>query len=132
MGCDGFFVDRRDLEERKEKATAMRAHWATVENGKRLMTMWDIAKRGGSFGQGYEYDWRDLCTLAKVARISSDIVPVDLSAVKDCNYEFPLTTEDLMDQSDYRFMIIMDWETKSVQEYSMDEIEEIFYSEAEQ
>ena len=30
MGCDGFFVDRRDLEERKEKATVMRAHWATV------------------------------------------------------------------------------------------------------
>ena len=100
-----------------------------MENGKRLMAMWDIAKRGGSFGQGYEYDWRDLCTLAKVARISSDIVPVDLSAVKDCNYEFPLTTEDMMDQSDYRFLIVMDWETKSVQEYSMDEIEEIFYKE---
>ena len=132
MGCDGFFVDRRDLEERKEKATALRAHWATVENGRRLMDMWAIAKRKGSFEQGYEYDWRDLCTLAKVAMIGSDTIPVDLSAVKDCNYEFPHTLEDMMDQSDYRFLIVLDWDTKSVQEYSMDEIEEIFYKEDEE
>ena len=60
------------------------------------------------------------------------MVQADLSEVKNCNYKCPLTTGDLMVQSDYRFMIIMDWETKSVQEYSMDEIEEIFYREDEE
>ena len=132
MGCDGFFVDRRDLECRSSQAYVMRAHWATVENGKRLMALWDIAARGSMFDWFDNKDWKDLAKLADVAMILGDVVLADLSAVKDCNYEFPLTTEDLMDQSDYRFMIVLDWNTKSVQEYSMDEIEEIFYKEDEQ
>lgn len=132
MGCNGFFVDRRDLECRNSKAYVMRAHWATVENGRRLMAMWDIAARGSAFDWFDDRDWKNLAKLADVAMILGDVVPADLSAVKNCNYKFPLTTKDLMVQSDYRFMIIMDWETKSVQEYSMDEIEEIFYKEDEE
>lgn len=129
MGCDGFFVDRRDLECRNSQAYVMRAHWATVENGKRLMAMWNIAARGYVFDWFDDRDWEDLAKLADVAMISGDVVPADLSAVKDISDELPLTIGNMMEQSDGRFMVIMDWETKSVQEYSMDEIEEIFYSE---
>lgn len=132
MGCDGFFVDRRDLECRNSQAYVMRAHWATVENGKRLMALWDIAARGSVFDWFDDRDWKDLAKLADVAMILGDVVPADLSAIKDISDELPLTIRNMMEQSDYRFMIIMDWETKSVQEYSMDEIEEIFYREDEE
>lgn len=129
MGCNGFLVDRRDLECRNSQAYVMRAHWATVENGRRLMAMWDIAARGSAFDWFDDRDWKDLAKLADVAMISGDVIPADLSAIKDISDELPLTIGNMMEQSDYRFMIVMDWETKSVQEYSMDEIEEIFYKE---
>ena len=132
MGCDGFFVDRRDLEDRKRWATVLRAHWATIENGHRLMKMWDIAKRGDTFTQGSEYNWEDLNSLAEVAWISSSIMPADLSDYMDLTNELPLTIGDMLDQSDHGTLVILDWETRSVQEYTGEIIREIFYSEAEQ
>lgn len=128
MGCDGFFVDRRDLEEKKKEALVMRAHWATAENGKRLMDLWDIARRGREFDRS-EFDWRILCKLADACMISNDFIPADLSGMGDITNELPLTIEDMLEQSDYRELVILDWTTKSAQEYKGETIEEIFYSE---
>ena len=131
MGCDGFFVDRRDLEERKKDALVMRSHWATPEHGKRLMDLWDVAKRGREFDRS-KYDWRTLDKLADACMITTDTVPADLSGMGDITYELPLTVSDLLEQSDYESLIILDWTTKSAQEYEGKTIEEIFYSEEKQ
>ena len=131
MGCEGFYVDRRDLEERKKEALVMRAHWATAENGKRLMDLWDIARRGGEFDRS-EFDWRILCKLADACMISNTSVPADLSGMDRVTYKLPLTIWDLLEQSDYCELVILDWTTKSAQEYKGETIEEIFYSEEEQ
>lgn len=128
MGCDGFFVDRRDLEEKKEEALVMRAHWATAENGKRLMDLWDIARRGREFDRS-EFDWRILSKLADACMISNDFISADLSGMGDITNELPLTIEDMLEQSDYRELVILDWTTKSAQEYNGKTIEEIFYKE---
>ena len=131
MGCDGFFVDRRDLEEKKKEALVMRAHWATAENGKRLMDLWEIAKRGREFDRS-EFDWKILCKLADACMISNTSVPADLSGMDRVTYELPLTVWDLLEQSDYCELVVLDWTTKSAQEYKGETIEEIFYSEEEQ
>lgn len=131
MGCDGFFVDRRDLEEKKKEALVMRAHWATAENGKRLMDLWTIARRGREFDRS-EFDWKILCKLADACMISNDFIPADLSGMGDITNELPLTVEDMLEQSDYRELVILDWTTKSAQEYDGKAIEEIFYKEEEQ
>lgn len=129
MGCDGFFVDRRDLVAKKKHAFAMSAHWATVDNGFRLMKMWKVAKRGHPLEESNGHDWRDLCTMADIANIGGDLAPVDLSEIKNAKHDLPLTIGDMMECSDYRSMIVLDWDTWGVQEYSIREIEEIFYSE---
>lgn len=128
MGCDGFFVDRRDLEEKKKEALVMRAHWATAENGKRLMDLWDIARRGREFDRS-EFGWRILRKLADACMISNGCIPADLSGMGCVTYELPLTIEDMLEQSDYRELVILDWTTKSAQEYKGETIEEIFYKE---
>ena len=131
MGCDGFFVDRRDLEEKKKDALVLRAHWATAENGKRLMDLWDIARRGREFDRS-EFDWKILCKLADACMISNTSVPANLSGMGDITNELPLTIEDMLEQSDYRELVILDWTTKSAQEYGRNTIREIFYSEEKQ
>ena len=128
MGCDGFFVDRRDLEEKKKEALVMRAHWATAENGKRLMDLWAIARRWSEFDRR-EFDWRILSKLADACMISNDFIPADLSGMGDITNELPLTIEDMLEQSDCRELVILDWTTKSAQEYDGKAIEEIFYKE---
>ena len=128
MGCDGFFVDRRDLEEKKKGAPVMRTHWATAENGKRLMDLWEIARRGREFDRD-EFDWRTLDKLADACMMTTTILPADLSEMGDITNELPLTIEDMLEQSDYRELVILDWTTKSAQEYNGQTIEEIFYTE---
>ena len=131
MGCDGFFVDRRDLEEQKKEALVMRAHWATAENGQRLMDLWDIARRGREFDRS-EFDWKILCKLADACMISNDFIPADLSGMGRITNELPLTIKDMVIQSDYGELVILDWTTKSAQEYKGQTVKEIFYSEEEQ
>ena len=128
MGCGGFFVDRRDLMEKKKDALVMRAHWATVENGKRLMAMWEIAGRGKGFDRS-EFSWRSLGKLADACMISNTSVPADLSMMKSISNKLPLTIGDMLEQADYRTLVVLDWTTKSAQEYEGEIIEEIFYSE---
>ena len=131
MGCDGFFVDRRDLMEKRKDALVLRAHWATPENGKRLMDLWKIARRWNDFDRR-EFDWGILSKLADACMISNDIVPADLSGMGCITNELPLTIEDMLEQADYRTLVVLDWATRSAQEYRGMTIEEIFYSEGEQ
>ena len=64
--------------------------------------------------------------------ISNTSVPADLSGMDRVTYKLPLTVWDLLEQSDYCELVILDWTTKSAQEYKGETIEEIFYSEEEQ
>lgn len=128
MGCEGFYVDRRDLEEKREKAFVMRAYWPSPEHGMRLMDLWDVAKRGREFDRS-EFDWRILSKLTDACMIPNTIEPANLSKMGDISHELHLTVSDLLEQSGFDSLVILDWTTSSAQEYKGETIEEIFYKE---
>lgn len=131
MGCEGFYVDRRDLEERRKEALVMRASWPSPEHGMRLMDLWDVVKRGREFDRS-EFDWRILSKLTDACMIPNTIEPANLSRMGDISYELHLTVSDLLEQSGFDSLIILDWMTSSAQEYDGKAIKEIFYKEEEQ